>query len=212
MKTGELIAALAADAKTPARPLGRSAALALGAGALISLALFMAMMGPRHDVMAAMRTVRFDLKFVDTLALLAPSFLVTLKLSRPDADPSAMLAWLLAPLALVVVAALTEMMMIPRDLWMTRLIGHNWAHCLMMIPLLSIAPLGVLLAALRAGAPGHPMLTGALAGAAAAGVAATLYATNCTDDLPLFVITWYSLATAIVVFAGALAGSRWLRW
>jgi hypothetical protein len=114
--------------------------------------------------------------------------------------------------ALVVAAALIEMMVIPRDLWMTRLIGRNWAHCLMMIPILSIPPLAVLVAALRAGAPGHPMLTGALAGAAAAGVAATFYASNCTDDSPLFVVTWYPLATAIVVVAGALAGRRWLRW
>ncbi len=55
-------------------------------------------------------------------------------------------------------------------------------------------------------------MTGALAGAAAAGVAATMYASNCTDNSPLFVVTWYPLATLIVVLAGALAGRKWLRW
>jgi len=43
-------------------------------------------------------------------------------------------------------------------------------------------------------------------------VAALMYASNCTDDSPLFVASWYPLATAIVVAAGALAGRQWLRW
>ena len=77
---------------------------------------------------------------------------------------------------------------------------------------MSIAPLAALIFALREGAPAHPAWTGALAGAAAAGVAATIYATNCTDDSPLFVASWYPLATLIVVAAGALAGRRFLAW
>ena len=46
-------------------------AYALGIGALVSLAWFLAMLGPRPDIHEAMHTVRFDLKFVDTRALLA---------------------------------------------------------------------------------------------------------------------------------------------
>jgi hypothetical protein len=212
MKTSDLIAALAADSRTPLPSLGRRLGSALGLGALVSLALFLAMIGPRADVDQAMRTMRFDLKFVDTLALLAPSFFLCLRLSRPDARPGALLAWLLAPMALLVAAAAVELAIVPSDQWMTKLIGTNWYHCLMVIPLLSIAPLGALIAALREGAPRYPALTGALAGAAAAGVAATIYATNCTDDSPLFVVTWYPLATLIVCAAGALAGRRWLAW
>ena len=90
--------------------------------------------------------------------------------------------------------------------------GDNALHCLRVIPLLSIAPLAVLIYAMRAGAPQNPTLAGALAGAAAAGIAATLYASNCTDDSPLFVASWYPLATLIVVVAGAAAGNRFLRW
>jgi hypothetical protein len=51
-----------------------------------------------------------------------------------------------------------------------------------------------------------------LAGAAAAGIAATLYASNCPDDSPLFVASWYPLATLLVVAIGAVAGDRLLRW
>jgi hypothetical protein len=45
-----------------------------------------------------------------------------------------------------------------------------------------------------------------------AGLAATLYASHCTDDSPLFVATWYTIATALVTAIGALAGSRVLRY
>jgi hypothetical protein len=216
MKTSDLIAALAADgpapAPAPSRSIGRRLALALGAGALVSAALFMAALGPRHDIAAAAHTMRFDLKFVDTLALLLPCALLCLRLSRPDAGPGAMAAWLAAPFALLAGAVAMELIRVPPQFWETRLIGHNWMHCLMLIPLLSIPPLAALILVLREGAPRRPALTGALAGAAAAGVAATIYATNCTDDSPLFVASWYPLATLIVVAAGALAGRRFLAW
>ena len=212
MRTSDFIAALAADAPARSTSIGRRLALALGVGALVSATVFMAALGPRHDIAAAAHTMRFDLKFVDTLALLLPCALLCLRLSRPDAGPGAMAAWLAAPFVLLLGAVAMELMMVPPQLWATRLIGHNWMHCLMLIPLLSIAPLAGLILALRDGAPRHPALTGALAGMAAAGVSATIYATNCTDDSPLFVASWYPLATLVVVAAGALAGRQFLRW
>ena len=45
-----------------------------------------------------------------------------------------------------------------------------------------------------------------------AGLAATLYASHCTDDSPLFVATWYTVATALVTAIGAFIGSRVLRF
>ncbi|MGA8293552.1 MAG: NrsF family protein, partial [Rhodoplanes sp.] len=53
---------------------------------------------------------------------------------------------------------------------------------------------------------------GASAGLVAAALAATVYAAHCTDDSPLFVATWYSLAIALVVAVGAVLGPRVLRW
>ena len=75
------------------------------------------------------------------------------------------------------------------------------------LPLLAAALIG-----LRHGAPARPVLAGALAGLMSAGLAATLYASHCTDDSPLFVMTWYSLGTALVTAIGALAGSKLLRF
>jgi hypothetical protein len=51
-----------------------------------------------------------------------------------------------------------------------------------------------------------------MAGLAAGGIAATFYATNCADDSPLFVATWFSLATLIVAASGYLMGRRLLAW
>ena len=87
MKTEELIAALAADAKALEKPLGRSLVIALGAGGLVSLAWFIALIGPRPDFMDAMHTMRFDLKFIDALCWATPAFLLCLSLARPQAGP-----------------------------------------------------------------------------------------------------------------------------
>jgi hypothetical protein len=212
MKTADLIAALAAEPPPPPLKLGRRVALSLALGAAISAVLFMTALGPRHDFAAAAHTMRFDLKFVDTLALLLPSALLAMRLLRPEARPGALISALVAPFVLLGGAAIVELVVTPADLWMTRLVGTNALHCLTLIPLMSIPPLAALIIAMRAGAPSYPALTGALAGAAAAGAAATIYATNCTDDSPLFVASWYPLATLVVVAVGALAGRKWLQW
>jgi hypothetical protein len=131
---------------------------------------------------------------------------------RPEARPGALILALALPLLLLAVAVGVELTLVPSNLWLETMVGDNAMHCLKVIPLLAIPPLAALIFAMRSGAPSYPALTGAMAGAAATGVAATFYASNCTDDSPLFVATWYPLATLIVVAVGALAGRRFLRW
>lgn len=212
MKTADLIAALAADPKPQGPPLSRRFALALAAGALISACIFLGLVGPRHDIARALGTLRFDWKFVDTIALAIPTGLAAWRLLRPGPELGWLAIALAAPIVLLGGSVAMELMMVPPDLWLARLIGSNARHCLTLIPLLSLAPLAALLLAMRAGAPASPTLAGAAAGLVSAGIAATLYATNCTDDSPLFVATWYTLATMIVVAVGALVGGRVLRW
>ena len=84
--------------------------------------------------------------------------------------------------------------------------------CLTAIPLLAMAPLVAVLLMLRSAAPASPALAGAAAGLLAAAAGATLYAFHCFDDSPLFVMTWYVLATIPVVVLGAIVGHRLLRW
>jgi hypothetical protein len=92
------------------------------------------------------------------------------------------------------------------------MIGNNAMACMASIPLFALPFLAAALLALRRGAPSRPTLAGAVAGLVAAGLGATLYASHCADDSPLFVVVWYSIATAFVAAVGAAAGRLMLRY
>ena len=100
-----------------------------------------------------------------------------------------------------------ELMTLPAAEWSARAVGSNARLCLASVPLLSLAPLAAMLAALRSGAPRSATMAGAVAGLVAGGVGATLYAMHCIDNSPLFVALWYSLAVALVALAGAALGA-----
>jgi hypothetical protein len=211
MDTDQLINTLAADT-TRAKPVSFVLALALLAAAPVSIVAFMTEMGVRPDVMTAMHNPFFDLKFAVTLALAAAAITISLHLARPEASLRGFV-WLLAIPAGLLVAGISGEMMMPQRLpMMTRMVGHNSKVCLTAVPLLSLPLLAAALIGLRHGAPSRPALAGAMAGVMSAGLAATLYASNCTDDSPLFVATWYTLATLIVAAIGALVGSKVLRF
>ncbi len=212
MKTDDLITALAADADSVERPIGRTLMLAVAGGAIGAAILFAFVLGMRPDVGTAMTTMRFDFKFVITLSLLASALGLLWNLARPGAIP---IGWLLALAAVPVLLAMgsiAEMLAIPPADWGHRLTGSNSGMCVILIPMLSALPFAVLLLALRQGAPSHPTLTGAVAGLVAAGIGATLYASHCTDDSPLFVATWYVIAAGFMAMVGAAIGERILRW
>jgi hypothetical protein len=212
METEHLIRTLAADNVHRARPVGFVLALALLAAAPVSTAMFLAELGVRPDVMTAMHNPFFDLKFVVTLALAISAIGVSLHLSRPEASLGGWAWLLLIPAGILAAAIASEMMMPQRLPMMTRLIGSNSRICMTAIPLMSLPLLAGALIGLRHGAPARPAVAGAIAGLLSAGLAATLYASHCTDDSPLFVATWYTISTALVTAVGALAGSRVLRF
>jgi hypothetical protein len=212
METEQLIRTLAADNPHRAHPVGFVLALALLAAVPLSLVMFMMALGVRPDVMTAMHNPFFDLKFVITLALAISAIVVGLHLSRPEASLKGWGWLLLIPVGIIAAGIGSEMMMPQRLPMMTRLVGSNSRVCMTAIPFLSLPLLAGALIGLRHGAPARPALAGAIAGLIAAGLAATLYASHCTDDSPLFVATWYTIATAMVTAAGALIGARVLRF
>jgi hypothetical protein len=212
MDTDQLIRSLAADNSRHARPVGFVLMLALLAAAPVSVGMFVAELGLRPDVMAAMHNPFFDLKFAVTLALAISAISVSLHLSRPEVSLRGFGWMLLIPAGLLVAGISGEMMMPQRLPMMTRMMGKNSMVCLTAIPAMSLPLLAAALFGLRHGAPARPAVAGAIAGLLSAGLAATLYASHCTDDSPLFVATWYSIATALVAAIGALAGSRVLRF
>jgi hypothetical protein len=212
METEQLIRTLAADNTHQARPVGFVLMLALLSAAPVSVAIFFAELGVRPDVMTAMRNPFFDLKFAVTLALAISAIAISLHLSRPEASLQGWAWLLLIPVALLIAGIGGEMMMPQRLPMMTRLVGNNSRACMIAIPAMSLPLLAAALVGLRHGAPTRPAITGAIAGLLSAGLAATLYASHCTDDSPLFVATWYTIAAALVTAVGALAGSKVLRF
>jgi hypothetical protein len=212
MKTDELIAALAADTQAKSRPIGSTVWTAAASGAVVAALIFYFDIGLRPDLPAAIETPRFLFKYVLTLTLLAAAMGLVLHLARPGAVPTPWLMALAVPPGLLILATITELAIVPASDWSQRLVGSNAFVCLVLIPSLSALPLIALILALRQGAPTHPVLAGAAAGLAAAGIGATLYATHCQDDSPLFLSMWYTMAIMIVALAGAILGARLLRW
>jgi hypothetical protein len=211
MNTDQLVEALVADRAATARPIGRSLGLALAAGIGLSLVVFFLTLGIRPDIRPALETWRFDLKIVTVLLGLGLAFGVCRDCARPDM-PRHPLRRLLPLLALIVAAVAVELVLVPEAAWRQRLVGSNMLICLPMVPILSLAPLAAMLWMLRRAAPASPTLAGAAAGLVAALSGATLYAFHCFDDSPLFVATWYTLATLVVTAVGAWAGHKLLRW
>lgn len=212
MKTDELIAALAADTKTVSKPINRQLWIAIAGGAIVATLIFLLGVGPRPDIAAALETPRFLYKYVLTLTLLASAVGLMLHLARPGAVPAGWLAALAIPPALLVASVIAEIFLVPSPAWSMNLMGKNAVVCLVVIPLLSAAPLAAVMWTLRDGAPTHPVLAGAVAGLVAAGIGATLYATHCQDDSPFFIAAWYGLAIMMVTAVGAFLGARLLRW
>lgn len=213
MKTDELINALAADAAASEPPIGRTIAVAVALGAIAAAAVFLMIAGVRADFgFVATHSWRFVLKFVFTLAVLIPALALVRRLARPDGDASSLWMWLALPAALMASAAGYELI----DAGAASVSGivflPNWSKCLVLIPTLSITPLAAILYALKSGAPANPALAGAVGGLLSGAIGATLYASHCDADSPLFVAVWYPLGIAAMTALGALIGSRLLRW
>jgi hypothetical protein len=212
VKTDDLIKALAADAPMKATPIERALLLALLAGLAVSVALFLIRFGVRPDVSQALGTVRYPFKFLVTLSLAIPAVICAYKLSRPDGQLGAWAIALFAAPTLLGLGLVLELIAVPVRDWTTQLVGHNSRVCLVAIPVLSLAPLVGLVAALRHGAVTQPRMAALTAGLASAGLGATLYASHCPDDSPLFLAAWYTLAAGIVVLISLAVAPRLLRW
>ena len=212
MNTDYLIKALAADTKQPAMQFASVWAGAVALAIAVAAAVFFATLGLRPDFAAAVQTPRFVFKFVVTLSLAAGAFVPARALSRPDGQwRKALPSLAIAPI-LLTVAVVIELSILPSGLWTVRMIGKNSLVCLTYIPLIGVGPLAIFLAVLRYEAPIRRTLAGAVCGILAGPPAAALYAAQCTDDSPLFVATWYSIAIAGLAIMGAISANVVVRW
>ncbi len=213
MNTENFISMLAVDAADRERPIERTLLLMLSIGVSASAAFFAWQIGTRPDaITVAMQSWEFLFKFVVTLGIVVPAYLLARQAMRPDGDVKSLVPLLIvAPVMLVLAMGYTAMQMAPETV-MATVMAPNWSKCVALIALLAVAPFAALFYAMRQGAPANPTVAGAVAGLLSAAIAATLYASHCDMDSPLFVGVWYPLGIAAVTAVGAVAGSRLLRW
>lgn len=211
MKTDDLIAALAADSRTEP-PLGRFLwpALAIAvAGAILAVG---ATLGFRDDLLQSLVEPTAAMRYVLTAGLGVLGVRLALLLARPEGRSLARI-W---PVAVPVVAAVGLLVWAyvstPAGGRQMALVGKTMVTCLVTIPLLSVLPVSAILLGLRRGATTAPALAGFAAGVGGGGLAAMVYAMHCTEDSPLFYVTWYGVAIAGVTLVSTLVGSRILRW
>ena len=214
MRTDDLINTLVEDhaVRPRPRPVGDVLGMAIIGGLAISAALFSITLGPRPDILSALSTWRFDIKWADNLVLVMAAAWVALRLSRPTATPLTAMRALIVPSFLLLAAVLCELVAVPPSEWPSRAMGVNGVMCLASIIFLSVLPLAATIYALRQGAPMSPAVAGAAAGLLAGALGATVFAMHCTNDSPLFVAIWYALAIGLISMFGLLIGRHALRW
>jgi hypothetical protein len=211
MKTDDLIRVMAADLQPIRSPSALLAATLVPALAAALAALWL-VLGFRDDLVTAITDPLPVMRWVLGLALGVGGIGLALVLARPEGRSEARF-W---PLVMVLLVALGLLgwafATTPPGGRQMALVGKTMTTCLVTIPLLSILPVMAILAALRHGATTAPALAGAVAGLGGGGLAAAIYALHCTEDSPLFYVTWYGLAILGVTLVSTLLGMRLLRW
>src|SRR5206468_1291108 len=188
--------------------LRRSLAWAVVAGGLVAFGLMLSTVSLRNDLTDRASLGFVALKLLFTLTVIGAGLAFLGRAVRPghnDRTPS-LLAVL--PFVVIGIAAVAELVfgLSTGPHLMTS--GTHWLLCLYCIPLFAAIPFGLLVWALRLGAPTHLARTGAMAGLVAGAIGAAAYAFHCPDDSLPFVALWYGASIAFCAVVGPMAGPR----
>lgn len=212
MKTSELISSLVED-HAALKPVRRAhSLLRIAVGVMVSLAVFFAFLGVRPDFSQAVTDPRILFKFAISSALVVTLFPLAVMSLRPEFRPSEFLYWLIVPALVLLIGIVIQIASCETGTCIQGMIGNYPMACLRNIPALALGPFIALLTILRYGAPSEPTCGAAIAGAASGGIGAFIYAFHCPDDSSLFVALWYMSAVGLMTLAGAVIGSRILKW
>ena len=209
----QLVDRLCADLRpVSADTVPRQLAVGVAAGVLVSAVVMLAALGPRPDLPRAVATTMFWVKAVYALALAAIGLWAADRAARPAGVAGPRLAWLAAPLAAVLAAAVVQLAGAPAPMRGTLVLGESAIVCPWLILLLSLAPFAGLAWAMRRLAPTRLRLAGTVAGLAAGGIGAVVYCVHCTETGAPFLALWFTLGVVLAGLLGALLGPWALRW
>ena len=213
MKTDDLIAALSQDLDpAPPRMVGSRIALGLGLGAVASVALMVLWLGVRADLMPAMMTGPFWMKFAYAFFVAVFGFGLIDRLARPDGEGGIFGPMILVPLAVMIALAVWQLIGLNHAERMVLMMGSSAQVCARNIVILSLPIFVGLFWSLRILAPTRLTLAGAVAGVLAGAAGTVIYEFHCTEFAAPFVAIWYTLGIAAVGLLGALLGRLLLRW
>lgn len=212
MDTDRLIEALARHtvAVSP-HEVQRRLGAGVFAGALVALLLVVCGLGFRPDLGTVSSGGLFWGKAAYPFALGLIGLMLTSQLARPDSQRLRR-SWLIAaPIGLLLIVAAAELARAAPAARAALVVDPVWT-CVPLILMLAVPPMAGLVWAFRRMAPTRLRATGAAAGLAAGGFAATLYCLYCQQLSPTYVLTRYTVAIALASAAGALLGPRLFRW
>jgi len=213
MNTDALIARLSERAA----PIGPGAAprillIGIGGGAAVSAAAMLLWLGLRPDLVAAMASGMYWMKFSYTLLFAACAFWTVERLSRPGAPSRPQMILEALPFAAVAALALLRLVLASPQARVPMMMGHSAHVCPWRIAVLSLPILAGALWSLKRLAPTRPAAAGAAAGLLAGAAGAFIYAFHCDESAMAFVAVWYSFGILLAGAAGAAAGRLLLRW
>lgn len=212
MRTDDLIDRLSANLE-PVKS-GAVARLLLGAvllGIAGSVLVMLTVIGPRHNLAAAMTHPGMWTKLAYTFAIAAFGLWLVERAGRPGAEMTRPVMALALPLLAIVLLAGLQMSAPGADL-SGLILGHSSRVCAALVTLTALPTLAATFWALRKLAPTRLTLAGAGAGLFAGAAGAFVYCFHCNEEAAPFIAIWYSLGIVAVTAIGALLGRTLLRW
>lgn len=213
MKTEELITMLATGAAPMERGGIASRFAPPLAGALIGVALLMAVtLGVRSDLAQVLTLPMFWAKLlIPAIAALA-ALRMAIRLSCPGRSAGLAPLILAALLLLASGGAALSLFNAPAAERAAMIFSGTWKTCTMNITLLALPLFGAAFWVIKGLAPTRPAWAGASAGLLAGAAAAAVYALHCPEMAAPFLGVWYVLGIIMPAVLGALIGPRFLRW
>ena len=214
MKTDDLIAALAEDTRPVAPGLvSRRLLSVMATGLFGSVALMLAWLPPRPDLLQALHGGMFWAKSIYTFTFALAGALAIERLSRPAGKaPPLSRTLLLGALGLMACVGLIGLMLAPPEGRLLMWLGDSYQVCGLRIVILSAPLLLTGLMAVRSLAPTRLRAAGFATGLLAGGLSATVYSLHCPESTAAFIATWYSLGMLTCAAIGAGLGPWVLRW
>lgn len=211
MRTDELIAYLAKEPPQPAFSAQWVGAVTLVCILTVST-LFLAIAGPRADLIEAFAKPLVVTKTLVPALTCAIALYIAVRLARPDGHRQIQFIWLALPAVMATMLWMFGYMSQPAQIRFADVGVFSLSECIGLITLMSAGPCVTIIMLMTRGATTTPRRTATIAGLAASSGAATGYSLFCVQDNPLFYITWYGAAILISSALTTVIGSRLLRW